>query len=63
MSTTIEKALIKLGIEGQYVSEILEHVPQIIINFEHNYSVGDLKKVFETSIYIHTAQNIRSDDM
>lgn len=63
MSTKIQEALIKLGIEQQNVSEILEHVPQIITDFEHNYSVNDLKKVFETLIYIHIAQNIRDEGM
>ena len=63
MSTNIEKALIKMGIEQRNVSEILEHIPPIIADYEHNYSVSELTKLFETLIYIHIAQNIRDEGM
>jgi hypothetical protein len=63
MGTKIEEALIKLGIGEQNISKILEYVPQIITEYEHNYSVGDLKNMFETLLYIYMAQNIRDEGM
>jgi|GEM_PF-2643045 len=63
MSKKIEEALIKIGVEQKDVPEIIGHIPEIVINFEDNYNVDDLKKMFETLIYIHTAQNIHEKGM
>ena len=63
MGTIIEDALINLGIYEQKVPIILESVPQIVRNYEHNYSIVELKKMFETLVYIHIAQNIREEGM
>jgi len=43
MGTNIEEALIKLGIGGNDVSKILEYVPQIIIDYEHNFHSGNFR--------------------
>ena len=63
MRTKIEDALINLGIDEQEVPKFLESVPQIVREFEHNYSIVDLKKTFETLVYVHIAQNIRNEGM
>jgi len=63
MRSKIEDALINLGIDEQDVPKILESVPQKVRDFEHNYSIVDLKKMFETLVYVNIAQNIRDKGM
>lgn len=63
MRTKIENAFINLGIDEQDVPKILESVPQMVRDFEHNYSIVDFKKMFETLVYVHIAQNIRDKGM
>lgn len=63
MRTKIEDALINLGIDEQEVPKILESVPQTVRDFEHNYGIVDLKKMFEALVYVHIAQNIRNEGM
>jgi len=55
----IEEALIKMGIKQQDVSIVLELVPKTLFNFEHNYNINDLKKMFETLTYINNTQEMR----